>query len=163
VETAISRLAAIGAPTRALMSAGFVVFGVALPVYARALRSRIPGPAWITAAGTGLATLGVALFPLGHSSTGDVVHGAFATAGYATLAATPMLAAPPLRRAGRVRWANLSVAAGAMSAASLAATVLGPHHGLFQRAGLTVGDAWIVSSALVMIGSPARRLGEPKA
>jgi hypothetical protein len=41
--------------------------------------------------------------------------------------------------------------------------VLGRHHGFFQRAGLTVGDAWIVTSALVMAASPARRLGEVKA
>ena len=36
------------------------------------------------------------------------------------------------------------------SAVSLIATVAGPAHGLFQRVGLTIGDAWIVATALSM-------------
>jgi hypothetical membrane protein len=159
VETAISRLAAIGAPTRGLMTGGFVAFGVCLPVYAVALRQRVAGPAWKTAAATGLATLGVAAFPLGRSSTVDVVHGAFATAGYVTLAATPLLAAPALRRAGHRRMASVSTAVGVTCVLSLAATVLGPHHGFFQRAGLTAGDLWIAGSAAAMLISSNARLG----
>ena len=38
IDDAISRLAAVGADTRALMTTGFVGFGVGLPVYAWALR-----------------------------------------------------------------------------------------------------------------------------
>ena len=35
----------------------------------------------------------------------------------------------------------------AVSGASLLAATLGPYDGLFQRIGLTVGDAWIAASA----------------
>ena len=46
VDAGISRLAAVGAPTRPLMMAGFVGFGVGVPVYAVALRGSVPGSAW---------------------------------------------------------------------------------------------------------------------
>src|SRR5258708_7519274 len=41
---AISRLAAIGASTRPLMTSGFVCFGIAVPAYALALRRRLRRP-----------------------------------------------------------------------------------------------------------------------
>jgi uncharacterized protein DUF998 len=151
VNDAISRLAAIGASTRPLMTGGFVCFGLAVPAYGLALRDALPGRAWMTAVATGLATLGVAAFPLGVSSTGDVVHGCWATAGYVTLAATPLLAARPLAAAGRRGPAGASVAAGVASGLCLAVTVLGPAHGFWQRAGLTIGDAWLATSAVVML------------
>jgi hypothetical protein len=37
VQESISRLAAVGAPKRRLMTAGFVCFGVAVPAYGVAL------------------------------------------------------------------------------------------------------------------------------
>lgn len=151
VDDAISRLAAVGASTRPLMSAGFVGFGVGVPVYASALRRSVPGPAWTTAIATGLATLGVAAVPLDASSTRDLVHGGFATFGYVTLAATPLLAARPLAAAGHRRAAKASVVTGVMSGLCLVATALGPAHGLMQRLGLTLGDAWLVSSAAWML------------
>jgi hypothetical protein len=150
VHDAISRLAAIDASTRGPMTLGFVAFGVGLPLCALALREELPGPTWMTAGATGLATLGVAAVPLDASSTGDVVHGAFASVGYATLAATPWLAARSLDQAGRPGLARLSRLAAAVSGASLAATVVGPFHGLFQRLGLTVGDVWIMAAAVAM-------------
>ena len=79
------------------MTAGFVVFGVGLPLYAWALRRVVPRPVWVAAAATGVATLAVAAAPLEHSATTDRWHGVFAGIGYATLAATPLLAARPLR------------------------------------------------------------------
>ncbi len=130
VEDAISELAAVGSSTRPLMTAGFVAFGVGVGVYAAALRTAVPGPAWITAAVTGLATLGVAGFPLDVSPTLDLVHGGFATLGYVTLAATPLLAARPLAASGHPRAAIASAAIGVASGLVLAATVLGPAHGL---------------------------------
>jgi hypothetical protein len=151
VDDAISRLAAVHATTRGLMTAGFVTFGVGVPLYGLALRERLPGPAWMSAMATGVATLGVAAAPLDHSSTVDLVHGGFASAGYATLAAVPLLAAAPLRRMGRARPAAASVAVGVASGLCLAATLAGSRHGLFQRAGLTIGDAWIVASAVAML------------
>jgi len=101
----------------------------------------------VTAAATGLATLGVAAAPLGRSTAGDGVHGVFAGTGYVTLALTPLLAAGPLRRARRSTLANLSVAAGVLAGLSLLATTAGAADGLFQRLGLTIVDVWIVATA----------------
>lgn len=154
-EDAISRLAAGGASTQAAMTAGFVVFGTGLPLFGSSLRRALPGPAWVLATATGIATLGVAATPLG-SSGGDALHGAFAGVGYATLAAVPLAAAGPLAACGRRRWAQWSVVAGVASAACLAATVLGPRHGLFQRAGLTIADVWVVAAAIDMLRSGRR-------
>lgn len=150
VEDHISRLAAEGVPERALMTSGFVAFGVGLPLYAVALRDAIGGKAWLAATATGLATLGVAAFPL-DGPAGDGAHALAAGAGYATLAAVPLLAARPLARGGQIGWGRLSWAAGAASAACLLATVAGPASGLFQRLGLTIGDVWIVATAIRLL------------
>ena len=150
IDDAISRLAAVGSDTRWLMTAGFVTFGVSLPVYAWALRSTVPGRAWITATATGLATLAVAATPLDRSNTVDRLHSIFAGIGYLTLAATPLLAASPLRAMGHHRLARFGIAAGLTSATALALTTTGLPTGLFQRVGLTVSDAWIVASALAI-------------
>jgi hypothetical membrane protein len=151
VDDAISRLAAVDAPTRTLMTSGFVTFGVGVPLYGVALRARLPGPAWASAVTTGLATLGVAAFPLDRSSTVDLLHGACASVGYVTLAGIPLLAAGPLWRDGHRRAAAASVAAGAVAGACLVATLAGSRHGFFQRAGLTTGDAWVVASAVWLL------------
>jgi hypothetical protein len=151
VEDAISRLAAVGAPRRLIMTAGFVGFGVGVPVYAAALRASVPGPAWKAAAAAGVATLAVATTPLDATPTLDLLHGGFASAGYAALAATPLLAAGPLAASGRRSAARLSVATGLASAICLAGTLAGPAHGLFQRSGLTLGDAWLAASAVWML------------
>lgn len=150
VNDAISRLAEVGAPTRLGMTLGFAAFGVGVPLFGLALRDEIRGPAWLTAVATGLATLGVGATSLGHSDTVDLLHGAFATVGYATLAATPWLAAPHLSR----RQARIARTAAVASAAALAATVVAPAHGLLQRVGLTVGDAWVVGMAVHMLRRP---------
>lgn len=144
---AISRLAASSASTQPVMTAAFVAFGLGVSLYAVELRSTLPGPAWTAALATGVATLGVAVFSLG-SPFRDAVHGAFAATGYVTLAALPLLAARVFARDGRKGWAQASVTVAAVSAVCLAATAVGPLHGLFQRAGLTVADAWIVATAL---------------
>ena len=151
VDDAISRLAEVGAQTRPLMTAGFVVFGVGVSVYAIAVRAALPGWSWVTAGGTGLATLGVAAVPLGRSSAGDTVHGVFAGAGYVTLALTPLLAAGPLRRAGRERLASLSVAAGSLAGIALLWTTAPDTNGVFQRLGLTIVDLWIVATAVEIL------------
>jgi len=150
IDDAISRLAAVGSDTRWLMTAGFVAFGVSLPVYAWALRATVPGRAWMTAAATGLATLAVAATPLDRSDTVDRLHSIFAGIGYLTLAATPLLAAAPLRAMGHHRLARFGVAAGLTSGAALALTTSGLPTGLFQRFGLTVSDAWIIATALAI-------------
>ena len=121
VHGAISRLAAVDADSRTVMTAGFIGFGVGLPLYATALYRTVDGPAWLTAAITGVATLAVAATPLDHSSTVDTWHGLFATVGYLTLAATPLLAVRPLRQQGHRLLAMAGVIAGTVSATSLSA------------------------------------------
>jgi len=147
VEDAISRLAEDGAATQSWMMLGFVTFGIGVPLYALALRRALAGPAWLTAFATGLATLAVAGLPLGVA---DDAHRVAAGIGYATLAATPLLAARTFHSAGQRRWAAWSVACGVTSALLLAASVGGPVHGLTQRAGLAATDAWIVVTAWTM-------------
>jgi hypothetical membrane protein len=161
VHDAISRLAAVGASTRPLMTAGFVVFGTAVPVYAAALRRSVPGVAWITATITGLSTLAVAAAPLDHSSTVDSLHALFAGIGYLTLAATPLLAARPLLRAGQRTLARTGLVAGGIAATSLALTVTGLPTGLFQRVGLTAGDVWLVATAVAMLTNRLPSQGRP--
>jgi hypothetical protein len=160
IDDAISRLAAVDADTRWLMTAGFVTFGVALPVYAAALRCTVTGLAWVTAAATGLATLAVAATPLDHSAAVDRLHGLFATVGYVTLAATPLLAARPLAGLGHRRLARLGVGAGITSVTALALTPTSLPTGLFQRIGLTAGDVWIMATAIAM-ATGRLRTGRP--
>ena len=150
IDDAISRLAAVETDTRWLMTAGFVIFGVSLPIFSLALRSTVGGLAPFTAATTGVATLAVAASPLDHSATIDSLHGLFATVGYVTLAATPVLAASPLASSGHRRLAHFGVAAGVTSAVALALTPTTLPTGLFQRIGLTVSDAWIVATAIAI-------------
>jgi hypothetical membrane protein len=150
VEDAISRLAAQGASTRAVMTGGFVAFGIGVPLYAVTLRRTLPGGAWLAASASGLATLGVALFPLDQSPAGDRMHAVFAGAGYAALAVTPVLAARPLWRRGQRGAAVASVLIGAASGFCLGATAVGPAHGLFQRVGLTLVDAWLAATAVAI-------------
>lgn len=146
VEDAISRLAEAGASSAPLMTAGFVMFGVGVPLYAIALRAALPGPAWRFAAVSGLATLGVAALPLGGGV--DVAHGVAATVGYGALCLTPISAATALRTLGRRGAARASLATGVVAGASLAMTLTGRADGVWQRLGLTVGDAWIIATAL---------------
>jgi len=149
VHDAISDLAAVGAPTRVAMTAAFLVFGVGVVAFGCALRTALEGRAWVAAVGTGVCTLGVAAAPLGGWS-GDTVHGIFAGLGYVMIAALPLLASIPLAARGRRGWAIASRATGITAALCLAATTLGPAHGLWQRLGLTVGDTWIVVTALAL-------------
>lgn len=155
VSDAISELARLHAPTRPAMTAGFLVFGAALPTYAIELRSSLPGPAWRFAAANGVATLGVAAFSLGTPTAGDI-HATFAGLAYASLAATPIVASAALLRRGGQRdkaLARTSIAIGLACAAALVTSVVGPDHvhGLWQRIGLTIGDVWIIVSAISML------------
>jgi hypothetical protein len=104
----------------------------------------------MAALATGACTIAVAATPLGGWAP-DAVHATFAGLGYATLVALPLLAARPLARLGRRAGARASVAIGAIAAACLLASTLGPAHGLWQRLGLTSGDVWIVSIASAIV------------
>ena len=147
---AISRLAALGAPTRTAMTVGLVGYGVGVVVYAVALRDAVRGWAWAAAALSGAATFGVAAFPLGPPGN-DIAHGTFATTAYAAVAATPLLAAGPMSARSGPGWGPMSRAAAALSAGLLLGTTAGPWTGLFQRLGLTVADLWIVASAVDLL------------
>lgn len=156
IDDAISRLAAVGADSRPLMTTGFVVFGVSLPIYATALRRVTSGPAWLMAAATGIATLGVAATPLDHSATIDRWHAVFAGVGYVTLALTPLLAARSLRGQGHPALAGVGVGAGAVSGICLALTTSSLPSGLFQRIGLTATDLWIAITAVAIAAGKLR-------
>ncbi len=149
VDDAISRLAAVHASTRLVMTAGFVLFGVGVPVFAVALRAALGGPAWVAASASGVCTLATAAVPLDAGF--DTLHGTSAVLGYATLAATPCIAARSLARMGRTSLARVSVVTGSVSAALLAASLIGPAHGLFQRAGLGVADVWLCGMAIALM------------
>jgi hypothetical membrane protein len=153
VDGAISDLAAVGASTHVAMTVSFVVFGVGVIAFGFALREALDGAAWIAAVVTGVCTIGVAATPL-HGWSGDTAHGAFAVTGYAAIVAIPLLAAPPLGAAGHRVWARASVVAAVVAAACLVATGNGAAHGLWQRLGLTIADAWIVAAAVCIVTRP---------
>jgi Protein of unknown function (DUF998) len=144
LHDAISELAAAGAPGRGWMTAGFVTFGIGVPLYALALRQALAGAAWLSAVAAGVCTLAVAAAPLGDA---DLAHQVAAGSGYVALVLVPLLAAPRLRDRGEDRAAAASLAVGAVAAVALAASLLDPWHGASQRLGLGVVDAWIVVSA----------------
>lgn len=150
VADPISRLAAVGAPTRVAMTGGFAVFAAGVGLYATEA-SRAISPATGLAAGvTALATLGVGALPLG-SSVGEVPHAVAAGGAYAALTLTPIAGASALRRSGRAGLARLSMVVGVASGVLLAASSSGTSMtGMLQRAGLTLGDAWIASTAIAV-------------
>ncbi len=144
---AISQLASEGAPTQPVMTAGLVVFGLLIPVWAFALARVLDEPRLrISVTVAGLATIAVALFPLSRE-TGqpqDVAHAVSAGVGYVAMAVSPLLGAFALRRRGLGRAAALSAVVGIVSACALVASVTTDYGGGFQRLGLTVVDAWYV-------------------
>ena len=145
---AISRLAALGAPTRPAMTAGLVALAAGMALYGWALR---PDPAWALPVVNGAVTLVVAALPLDGSY--DTAHGVAAGLGYLTLAAVPLAVG---RR-------PLSIAVGLVSGLCLLLTAALDRDGLFQRLGLTVAQAWIVVSALGRLRSPRQSSTTPPA
>lgn len=152
VEQPISRLAEIGAPSRALMTMGLAGLATGFLAASGPLGRTAGRAAGLALAGTALATVGVVMTPL-HGDDPNTPHAVFAVAGYATLAATPILAAPALAGTTRRGWPAASVVAGTVAAALLAATAGGAAPGLLQRLGLTVGHGWVAAaSAAVATG-----------
>jgi hypothetical protein len=148
-DDAISDLAAVGATTRLAMTMGFAVFGVGLIAFGLALRRALAGGAWIAAIATGGCTIAVAATPLGGWS-GDALHAAFAGLGYASIVLLPALAAPEFAARGRTGWARVAWLTAAAAASCLVASTFGPAHGASQRLGLSIGDVWIVSTAVAL-------------
>jgi hypothetical protein len=162
MEQAISQLARIGSPTRLGMTAGFVGFGVLLPVFAQRL-PRLLGAGrplqasmWVA----GVSTLAVAALPLQREpgGTGDLLHAVAAGTGYLAMAASPALAAGALRRGSRrtASWASAAVSA-ASAGALVASVTVGPT-GLWQRVGLGVVDLWFASCAVWSLLPPPTRV-----
>ncbi len=150
VADPISRLAAIGADTRPAMTAAFLGYAIGVGAFASAVDRTGARPVAVAAAVNAAATLAVAATPL-DSAVGGIPHALAAGTGYLSLAAMPLLASPVLRRAGRRAAARASVVTGVVAAGALAASLaLDPTTGLWQRVGLTVGDAWIVVAALAL-------------
>jgi len=147
----ISRLAAAGAPYRPLMNASFLIFAAAMPVYAVPLRSALAGRAWLAAVAAGAGSAGIAVTPLGFSDRLDAAHAVAAGSTYLAMAALPLVASPALARSGR-RWAaRASAALGLVAGACLGASIAGEPVGFYQRAGLTLVDLWIVTTALAIV------------
>lgn len=157
VHDPISRLAALGASTRPAMTAGFVAFAAGVGAYTSVLQGHHLRGAARAATLTAAATLGVAVLPLGGTG-GDHGHAIAAGIAYAALAATPLLACGPLARRGARTAAVASIFAGVTVAGALAASVVLPSGaGLAQRVGLTIGDLWIMSTALQFLGVSGAR------
>jgi hypothetical membrane protein len=167
VHEPISRLAAVEASSRSVMTGGFVVFGVGVALYAREISRCLSGAAGAAAAATAAATVGIAVTPLG-SALGGAPHAACAGVAYAALASTPALGARAFARRGDRGAAVISTVVAVASGASLlASAVAGTRVGLLQRLGLTLGDAWIVASAVWLVRGvgrprPFRRGGGPR-
>lgn len=149
----ISRLAAIDAPTRPVMTAGLVVFAASMCAYASVLRTRFSRGAARAAMLTAAATAGIAALPLGGRG-GDLPHGLAAGIAYAAFAAVPLLAGRAQLARGHRHAAATSMATGMAVAATLAASLALPDGtGLAQRVGLTIGDLWIMSTAAAALRS----------
>ena len=144
LRDAISQLARVGAPTRPLMTAGFLGFSALAPFWARTLSASLGQPRVRTAIGTAtVGTLAVAALPLG-ASYGDGPHAAAAGVSYLAMVATPMVGAPGLE--GNARRASYAVSG--VAAIALVASLTGRYDGGFQRLGLTSVDAWYIAMAV---------------
>ena len=139
ITDAISRLAAVGADTRWLMSTGFLAFAAASVPAAAAVRRAVPGSAWTGVLGTGLATAAVAALPLDRSDTVDAAHGLAAAAGYVLFVYAAAAATRPFHASGRRGLAALSLGVAVLATTFVEAS------GLLQRVGLTSLDVWLVS------------------
>ncbi|HVE74024.1 MAG TPA: DUF998 domain-containing protein [Mycobacteriales bacterium] len=150
VEEAISQLAREGSTDRAVMTAGFVGFGVLLPVFARTAAKAMDAPgmgAAMTVAAVG--TLAVAGLPLAEEPGGlpDLLHAVAAGTGYVGQIVAPALGAAAFARRGHSGAAKASGAVAATSAAALLLSITVGPTGLWQRTGLTVVDCWYAGVA----------------
>lgn len=161
VDDAISQLAHVESNTRWLMTAGFVTFGLGVGCFAVSVRSTLGVSTSALLGATAASTLAVASLPLGTSDVVDRLHGIAAAAGYVTLVGAPLAARRPLQRFGASRLADAGVIAATVAAVSLAASLVTPATGAFQRIGLTVVDAWIVTVATIVATGRLGTKAEP--
>ncbi len=149
----ISDLAAVDAPTRPIMNAGFAAFTVAVALAAGPLRRLIGTPGTIAMGLNAALSAGVALAPLGISPAGDRRHQVAAGAGYLALAALAPAAAPALAQRSPAL-AAASIGVGALSMVCLGASLAAKEQsGFWQRAGITATDAWLVALGVIALGA----------
>lgn len=154
MDDAVSRLAAVDAPARVVMTLGLAALAVGMLLFASTLRESVEGSAWMAATVTGIATIGVAATPLGWTAAVDELHAGLAVTGYVSLVAVPLLAAGRLRRPG---FTQLSVVVGVIAGVCLvgaALEVLVP--GLLQRVGLTLVHVWVVGISASLLRDRSR-------
>jgi len=151
VDDAISQLAASGAETQWLMTAGLVAFGVGVPLFGVALREVLPGPAGGFAIVCGAATLAVACLPIDVTSTVDGLHGVAAVIGYLAIALLPLVASFALCKTGHDLRGKVAAYVGLIAGMLLFLVPIPGINGLAQRAGLLVGDLWIVTTASAIL------------
>jgi hypothetical protein len=148
LKDAISQLARVGAPTRPLMTAGFLGFSARAPFWARTISGSLAEPRLKASIGAAVVgTVGVAALPLG-ASFGDGPHAAAAGLAYVGMAITPTFGGRALARDGHHRSAQASYVVTGISGAALVASLVGAYDGGFQRLGLTVVDAWFIAMAV---------------
>lgn len=149
----ISDLAAVGAPTRRLMNLGFTTFAVAVGLAAAPTQGLIGRPGRALLYANAALSVGIMIAPLGRSAAGDRAHAVVAGLGYLALAATAPSAVPALAPRHR-SLAAASVGVGAASMACLGLSLVRPESGFWQRAGITVTDAWLAAMGHVALRRP---------
>lgn len=151
----ISDLAAVDAPTRGLMNVGFTAFALSVGAAVVPARRFLGGPAAALLGANVALTIGIALAPLGESPDGDRVHAVVAGLGYLALAGmAPSASATLAKRSRRLGLASLGV--GAASLACLGLSLVRPEPGLWQRAGIAVTDAWLITMGVLAARRPER-------
>jgi hypothetical protein len=143
----ISQIARIDRSTHLAMTVAFATFGVTMCAFALALRSS-NSRSWTAALVHGVSVIGVALTPLG-TTQGDHFHNVCAGVAYVSLATLPWLF---VRRDVTTNLWRLARGTSIAIGTSLVLSVFGPAStaGLFQRLGLTIGDAWIIYMATLL-------------
>lgn len=157
VTQPMSSLAAVGAPTRVAFTGALLGYAAGVGAYARALGDALPsGHARTAVAVNAVATASVAATPVG-TAVGGTPHAVAAGSAYLSLMAVPLLAARSLAADGRRGLAAASNVAAAATGAGLVLSLADPNRtGLWQRAGLTVGHAWMAASAVAVLATRRR-------
>lgn len=144
----ISDLAAVNASTHDLMNLGFGTFAVSVAAAIVPARRFLGTPAAVALGANVALTIGIALAPLGRDAAGDRTHAVVAGLGYLALAAAAPSAAPFLAKRSR-RAAVASVGIGLASMACLGLSFVRPESGFWQRAGISVTDAWLITMGML--------------
>lgn len=156
VTAHISALAAVGAPSRLVMTAGQVAMAGGLAMATVPLR-RVLGLGAAYCLALAAISLGViVLTPDGSVPDRGLVHGGFAILLYASLALLGGLAGRHLLLAGARTAGFLAVGEGLAVGIFLWLSLGDTASGLFQRLGFTTASAWLVGVALRRVPVPGR-------